>query len=57
MGRIMFHLAVAEQARLTLMGKRKGAGFWQMPQGRPFVVACYRQNIDMARRARLARAA
>jgi hypothetical protein len=44
---------VAEQARLTLLGKRKGEGFWIMPEGRPFVVLCYRNNLELARKARV----
>lgn len=46
-------LAVAEQARLTLLGRLPGVDFWKMPHGRPFVLLCYRNNIELARKARL----
>lgn len=45
-------LAIAARARLVLAGKRPGAGFWQMPAGRTFVLACHRQNITLARKSR-----
>lgn len=54
---LLIHLAIAAAARATLTGRRQGHGFWTMPAGRPFVMACYRRNIDMARRARLQRQA
>ena len=45
-------LRVASQARLTLAGKVKHGGFWAMPSGRPFVVACWKQNMERAARIR-----
>ena len=45
-------LAVAAQARLTLSGKLHPGGFWTMPAGRSFVVACWQQNMARARRLR-----
>lgn len=48
-------LAVAEQARLTLLGRLPGVDFWKMPHGRPFVLLCYRNNIELARKARLSK--
>jgi hypothetical protein len=51
-GLIAEALAVAARARLTLAGKMPGAGFWIMPHGRSFVLDCWRQNIERARRLR-----
>ena len=45
-------LAVAGQARRTLAGQLPGGGFWTMPSGRSFILACWRQNIERARRLR-----
>lgn len=45
-------LAIAARARMVLAGKVPGAGYWQMPAGRPFVLACHRQNLALARKAR-----
>ena len=46
-------LAVAGQARRTLAGQIPGGGFWTMPSGRSVILACWRQNIERARRLRL----
>lgn len=45
-------LSVAARARLVIAGKSVGAGFWQMPAGRAFVLACHRQNLALARKSR-----
>ena len=45
-------LSIAAKAGLVLTGKRVGAGFWQMPAGRTFAIACHRQNIALARKSR-----
>lgn len=55
-GQIAQALSVAARARLTLAGELPGGGFWTMPQGRDFVLACWRQNVARARRLRLSEA-
>ena len=47
-------LHVAGQARSVLGGLQPGVGFWAMPAGAPFVRLCWRNNLDRARRLRLA---